>query len=63
MRFNDLVAFVDKQAKIATDPLFGELQGASTEKKEQTKFQKGRRHERLKGSSFATNVAAIDVNE
>lgn len=38
-RFADLVKFVDKQAKVTTDPLFGNLlEGTADEKKDKGKF-------------------------
>lgn len=57
MRFTDLVIFVDKQAKITADPLFGNLQGPTPEKEKKTfVMNKFAKKERVKGSSFATYV-------
>lgn len=55
-RFADLVAFIDRQSKVATDPLFGDLQGKNPppagKSKESAKIVKSG----AKGTSFATNV-------
>lgn len=55
VRFTDLVIFVDKQAKITADPLFGDLQGPTPEKEKKT-FPMNKNVKRVKGSSFATYV-------
>lgn len=55
-RFADLVIFIDRQSKVATDPLFGDLQGKNPppagKSKESGKVVKSG----AKGTSFATNV-------
>lgn len=58
-KFADLVKFIDRQAKIATDPLFGNLQDKSMIPKGDklkdttpTKYMKSG----VKGSSFATQI-------
>ena len=56
-RFADLVNFVDRQAKISSDPRFGDLNTATAEKKDTKKFQQGIKAK--KGSSFATNIELI----
>ena len=55
-RFAD-VNFVDRQAKIISDPLIGDLNAATAEKKDTKKFQQGIKAK--KGSSFATNIELI----
>ena len=55
--FNDLVAFIEKQVRIASDPLFGNIQDS-----QQTNLKASNiSHlmQRKKGSSFATNVTAV----
>ena len=58
-RFSDLVNFIDRQAKIAIDPLFGDIpdvRPATAVKTNQN--QKGKQFvkKEFRGSSFATNV-------
>ncbi|XP_076839331.1 uncharacterized protein LOC143484479 [Brachyhypopomus gauderio] len=58
-RFADLVNFVDRQAKIAMDPLFGNISDSRTTapgKMDQRENRPARKE--VRGSSFATNVAA-----
>lgn len=54
--FTDLVAFIIKQVKVASDPVFGNIQdsqsGSSFKVSSSTK-------QRKKGSSFATNVSTV----
>ncbi len=56
-RFADLVSFIDRQAKIATDPLFGNLQDKSIAPKVE-KYKDTVKHLKggVKRSSFATQV-------
>lgn len=61
VRFIDLATFVDRQAKIITDPLFGDLQNSVPEKKDKkASLPEKSRKEKIRGSSFATNVATVD---
>lgn len=62
-RFTDLVNFIERQAKIATDPLFGNLQDKSvTLKMEKPKDTVKYVKSGVKGSSFATQVT-VDKNQ
>lgn len=56
-RFADLVNFIDHQAKITTDPLFGNLQDKNVTPKVE-KYKDTVKHVKsgVKGSSFATQV-------
>ncbi|KAL2082024.1 hypothetical protein ACEWY4_021842 [Coilia grayii] len=58
-RFADLVNFIDRQAKIATDPLFGNISDSrpTTSGKIEPK-EKHTTKKEVRGSSFATSVAA-----
>jgi len=68
VRFVDLVTFVDKEPRIANDPLFGELQGIAAEGKERKipVAAKMTRKDKPRGSSFATCVSlfseAVNAN-
>lgn len=56
-RFTDLVSFVDRQAKMTTDPLFGDLQGPTSENEKKTSLtDRKARKEKIKGSIFATSI-------
>ncbi len=65
-KFTDLVNFVNKQAKVATDPLFGNLlEVTAAEKKDKGKFD-SKRHsitEGKKGSSFVTNATPVETKK
>nr|XP_033956769.1 carbohydrate sulfotransferase 10 isoform X2 [Pseudochaenichthys georgianus] len=65
VRFKDLVDFVDEQAKILADPLFGDLQGSAAEAKSRNVLQmeKTTWSERIKGSILATSVATSTEEE
>ncbi|XP_024123270.2 uncharacterized protein LOC112143483 [Oryzias melastigma] len=54
-KFSDLAKFVNRQAKIATDPVFGDIKGSEDKAKPYVN-EKINRTSRLKGSSFATSV-------
>lgn len=56
-RFADLVFFINCQAKIAMDPIFGDLQDSSTPAVGKTKEKGKPVKSGVKGSSFATNVS------
>lgn len=65
-KFADLAKFVDKQAKVTMDPLFGNLlEGTAVEKKEKGKFDIKRRTtpEGKKGSSFVTNATPVKIQD
>lgn len=61
VRFKDLVIFIERQVKIVSDPLFGDIQdvqcgsaGLKGAKKSQAKFS------RVRSDSFATTVTVVD---
>lgn len=58
VKFTDLVAFMDRQAKIVTDPLFGDLLSPATERKERktSLMERKSKKEGIKRSSFATKI-------
>ena len=56
-RFAEIMNFVDRQAKIISDPLFGDLNTATAEKKDTKMFQQGITAK--KGGSFATIIELI----
>lgn len=57
-RFADLVTFIDRQAKIAMDPLFGDLQDSCTSASGKNKEkEKPPNRSGMKGSTFATNMS------
>ena len=58
-KFADLVKYIDRQAKIASDPLFGNIPDSHPSTSGKTE-QKGRYppKKEIRGSSFATNVSA-----
>lgn len=60
-KFTDIVDFIERQVKIASDPLFGDIQDApavaATKDVRKAKFQP---HSRIKGSSFATTIATVE---
>ena len=55
--FNDLVAFIEKQVRIASDPLFGNIQDSQPTNLKASNIS--HLTQRKKGSSFATNVTAV----
>lgn len=63
-KFADLVSFVDRQAKVTLDPLFGDLLDVAAEKKDKGKFETKRRTKtEKKGSSFATNATPVRIEQ
>ncbi|KAL7871964.1 hypothetical protein SRHO_G00069470 [Serrasalmus rhombeus] len=61
-KFTDLVSFIERQAKIAIDPLFGDLQGASVSVEQKERFTpvKKAKGNTTKSSSF---VISIDTDQ
>lgn len=55
-RFSDLVKFINRQAKIAADPLFGDIKDAEDKGKPYANARLNRAS-RPRGSAFATSVA------
>lgn len=65
-KFTDLVKFVDKQAKVTIDLLFGNLlEGTAAEKKDigKTDVKRRTKTEGKKGSSFVTNATPVKTEE
>ncbi|KAK0152984.1 hypothetical protein N1851_005351 [Merluccius polli] len=64
VKFTELVSFVEHQAKIVSDPLFGDLDTAPTEKVTK-KYQQGSKPKKdsRQGSSFATKVDQVADTE
>ena len=65
-KFADLVTFVDRQAKLTMDPLFGDLlDGVASEKKEKGKQATGHgvKKEGKKGTIFATSIATVEKEQ
>lgn len=58
--FHDIVNFVEKQVKIASDPLFGDIQDSAGTGRKEFKPVKSRSGPKPKGSSFATTVAPAE---
>ena len=54
-KFNDLVEFVENQANIALDPIFGDLQDPAGSRPKATGTQRPPKSQ-LRGSSFATSI-------
>lgn len=65
VKFTDLVTFVDRQARIIADPLFGDLLGPVTKRKEKktSLMERKGKKEKIKRSSFATNIATPNEEE
>ncbi len=58
----DLVSFIERQVKIISDPLFGDIQdrpGSSPA----LKFKSQSKFTRIKGNSFATTVSAVNTSK
>ena len=64
--FGDLVKFLERQAKILQDPVFGNLQAASVPRTSKTTSSSNRpisgTKVKSKGASFATTVAVVNSN-
>ncbi len=56
--FRDIVMFLEKQVKIITDPVFGDVKDIPVNK--DAKRSKSQPHPKIKGSIFATNVTAAN---
>ncbi|KAL4008191.1 hypothetical protein ACER0C_002043 [Sarotherodon galilaeus] len=54
-KFSDLVRFINRQAKIAADPLFGDIKDAEDKAKSSANVRMNR-SSRQRGSTFATSV-------
>lgn len=62
--FKDLVAFIERQVKIISDPLFGDIQdtaSGSPALKSVNKFKSHSKFGKVRGSSFATTVTVVDA--
>ncbi len=61
-RFPDLVEYVYRQAKVANDPLFGDILDSTSSSQNSSKKQPSIRKSESKRSSFAVNVSATENN-
>lgn len=63
-RFIQLVGFVDRQAKVISNPLFGDLDVLSGDKKHTNKSSQAikLKKEGKRGSSFATGIQQFSEN-
>ncbi len=61
-RFPDLVEYVYRQAKVANDPLFGDILDSTSSSQNSSKNQPSIRKSESKRSSFAVNVSATENN-
>lgn len=60
VNFCDIVEFIERQVKIASDPLFGDLHESSAAPRKDMQHVKAQPSSKAKGSSFATTVATVD---
>ena len=60
--FPDIVIFVERQVRIATDPVFGNIQDAPSLLFKESVRAKQAPRSKIKGSSFATTVTAVERN-
>lgn len=59
--FTDVVGFIERQMKIASDPLFGDIQDTpSTTANKDARKSRFEPSSRAKGSSFATTIATVE---
>lgn len=60
--FKDLVSFIERQVKIISDPLFGDIQdtASGTPSLKNVKFKSYPKSGKPRGSSFATAVTIVD---
>ena len=60
--FRDIVEFIERQVRIASDPLFGDIQDspAATAARKDVRNSKSPSYSKVKGSSFATTIATVD---
>lgn len=61
-RFPDLVEYVYRQAKVANDPLFGDILDSTSSDQTSSKKKPSIRKSESKRSSFAVNVSATENN-
>lgn len=61
-RFPDLVEYVYRQAKVANDPLFGDIQDSNSSNQNNSKKQPRISKSESKRNSFAVNVSAVENN-
>ncbi|XP_039548042.1 uncharacterized protein LOC120493481 [Pimephales promelas] len=60
-KFIDIVDFIERQVRIASDPLFGDIQDTpSTTANKDARKSRFESSSRAKGSSFATTVATVE---
>lgn len=58
--FSNVVEFVEKQVKIASDPLFGDIQDTPTAIRKEARNVKSQFYPKAKRSSFATTVVKVE---
>lgn len=58
--FSDIVEFIERQVKIASDPLFGNIQDAPVTGRKELNMVKSQASSKARGSSFATTVAPAE---
>lgn len=64
--FKDLVSFIERQVKIISDPLFGDIQdrtSGSPASKSVNRFKTQSKFSRVRGDSFATAVTVVDTTK
>ncbi|XP_056125219.1 uncharacterized protein LOC130103060 [Rhinichthys klamathensis goyatoka] len=60
--FSDIVEFVERQVKMASDPLFGNIQETFASGRNEVKMVRSQPSSKVRGSSFATTVAPAENN-
>ncbi|XP_034530056.1 uncharacterized protein LOC117805434 [Notolabrus celidotus] len=58
--FRDIVGFIERQVKIANDPIFGDLSDSPAAVRKDVRHVKSQPSFKPKGSSFATTVTSVD---
>lgn len=61
MTFHAIVEFIERQVKIASDPLFRDIQDSPAAARKDVRNSKSQPHSKMKGSSFATTIATVDT--
>lgn len=62
MNFRDIVEFIERQVRIVSDPIFGDIQEfpAVAAARKDGRNSKPQPYSKAKGSSFATTIATAD---
>ena len=64
--FKDLVSFIERQVKIISDPLFGDIQdttSGSPALRSVNRFKSQSKFSRVRGDSFAKTVTVVDTTK